>query len=570
MNNIGLLPFERNNYFKGKLLSAGSFEAEQKYYNDKRRLINRFAGGFGVVCGLDTVAVSDDKISVEAGVAIDGCGREIVVDTPNVIRLSALNGYDVNKSGGDYYLYMEYDEKLIDEVRLDRESNSESTFDKIGESFRLYLTDALPSSRNTHPNADSFYKHSAVIFKNEDVEIGLTVPKYIKAKEMFPIEVAVVPRDPAAELRVNFTIGLKCVRYGNESSIRVDIDTRAEKSSYGEYRQSFICSGMNIVNDMAEFSVASGELEIKTADQRYTSTEDITLRSEMTAEDPAECACDNCRTTLFNFVNNASEIDICLAKISFENYAITNISEFPFGHSYKTNTELAIENAVLRDRIYVLEKVLNTDERDMNGSLSEDSAVDISSGEAVIDLGIGGKAGKRFFSEEISHGLGLGNVQVTVGLKDESTDDECFIYGSQEIFDEKSIGIKAELAVRVNNDTGTFKIGLRLLESAAEYNAVVHWTAVRRRVNGSESDDRRIVIDNGAKTLGIRETAYFTVKYVNLPPSDIRWSVLSENGGSIDDNGCYTAPNHSGVFKIRATYVNDGTVTASAYIIVKP
>lgn len=568
MNNIGLLPFERNNYFKGKLLSAGSFEAEQRYFNDKRRLINRFAGGFGVVCGLDTVAVSDDKISVEAGIAIDGCGREIVADTSNIVRLSALNGYDVNKSDGDYYLYIEYAEKLADEVKLDNNGSSENAFDKVSENFGLYLTDT--PLRGEHANAGSYYKQSAVIFKNEDAEIRLTVPKYIKAKEMFPIDVTVVPRDPSAEFRVNFTVGLKCVRYGNESSIRADIDSRLEKTSSGEYTQRFVCGAMNIVNDMAEFSVAAGELEIKTDDKRYTNTEDVTIRSAMTADDPSECARDNCRTTLFNFVNNASEIDVCLAKISFENYAITKIVEFPFGHYYVTNTELAIENAVLRDRIYVLEKALNTSGHETKSSLGEESTADISSGEAVIDLGIGGKAGKRFFSEEISHGLGLGNVQVTVGLKDESSDDECFVYGSQEIFDERSAGIKAELAVRVNNDTGTFKIGLRLLESAAEYNAVVHWTAVRKRVNGSESADRRIVIDNGAKTLGIRESAYFTVKFINLPPSDIRWSVLSENGGSIDDNGRYTAPNHSGVFKIRATYVGDSTITASAYIVVKP
>lgn len=568
MNNIGLLPFERNNYFKGKLLSADSFEAEQKYHNDKRRLINRFAGGFGVVCGLDTVAVSDNKISVEAGIAIDGCGREIVVDTPNVKHLSSLNGYDINKSEGDYYLYIEYAEKLTDQVKLDGESGSGSAFDKVGESFGLYLADTPP--RGGHGDSSSYYKRGVVIFKNEDAEIRLTVPKFIKAKELFPLEVTVVPRDPAAEIRANFTINLKCVRYGNESSIRVDIDTRFEKSLFGEYTQRFICGGMNIVNDMAEFSVAAGEPEIKIGSGRYTSEEDITVKATMTADDPAECACDSCRTTLFNLVNNGSEIDVCLAKISFENYVITGIVEFPFGHYYKTNTELAIENAVLRDRISVLEAALNTPRSESRSSPNEDSAADISSGEAVIDLGIGGKAGKRFFSEEISHGLGLGNVQVTVGLKDESTDDECFVYGSQEIFDEKSDGIKAELAVRVNNDTGTFKIGLRLLESAAEYNAVVHWTAVRQRVTGGESLDRRIIIDNGAKTLGIRESTYFTVKFVNLPPSDIRWSVLTENGGSIDDNGCYTAPNHSGVFKIRATCVNDSTVTAAAYVVVKP
>lgn len=563
MNNIGLFPFERNNYFKGKRLSADSFEAEQKYYNDKRRMINRFAGGFGVVCGLDTIAVSDDKISVEAGIAIDGCGREIVVEAPQMKRLSALNGYDLNKSGGDYYLYIEYSERLTSEVKTNSEENA---FDKISESFELYLTDSPPAHNN------SYYKHSMVVFKNEDALIKVTVPKFIKAKEQFPLEVTVIPSDLTAEIRAGFTINLKCVRYGSSSSIRVEIDSRLEKSSLGGYTKSYVCSGMNIVSDMAEFSVASGEPEIKIGSGRYTSGEDLTIKSAMTADDPARCACDSLRTGLFNFVNNGSAIDVCLAKISFENYAITKIREFPFGHYYMTNTELAIENAALRDKITVLENLPGgSPEMETGTGTGENSSADISSGEAVINLGIGGKAGKRFFSEEISHGLGLGNVQVTVGLKDESTEDDCFVYGSQEIFDERSEGVKAELAVRVNNDTGTFKIGLRLLESAAEYNAVVHWTAVRQRAaNGGNSPDRRIVIDNGAKTLGIRESAYFTVKFVNLPPSDIRWSVLTENGGTIDDNGCYTAPNHSGVFKIRAAYVNDSAITAAAYVVVKP
>lgn len=567
MNNINLLPFERNNYFKGKRLSADSFETEQKYLNDKRRLINRFAGGFGVVCGLDTVAVSDDKISVEAGVAIDGCGREIVVDAPCVKRLSALNGYDINKSGGDYYLFIEYSEKLAAEVRLDGENDSGGAFDKVDEGFGLYLTDTPPRAGS---EGRSYYKQDAVIFRNEDAEIKLSVPKFIKAKERFPLEATVILRDPAAELRAGFTVNLKCVRFGSESSIRVEIDTRLERSSFGVYSRRFICGGMNIVNDMAEFSITAGEPEIKIGSNRYSVDEDITIKSTMTADDPAIFACDSCRVSLFNFVNSGAEIDVCLAKISFENYSVIGISEFPFGHYYKTNTELAIENAALRDRISVLESTADTSARESETGAGGDNTADVTSGEAVIDLGIGGKAGKRFFSEEISHGLGLGNVQVTVGLKDESTDDDCFVYGSQEIFGEKSDGVKAELAVRVNNDTGTFKIGLRLLESAAEYNAVVHWTAVRRRSNASESLDRRIVIDNGAKTLGIGESTYFTVKFVNLPPSDIRWSVLTENGGIIDDNGRYTAPNHSGVFKIRAAYVNDSTVTAAAYIVVKP
>lgn len=566
MNNIGLFPFERNNYFKGKRLSASAFESEQKYYNDKRRLMNRFAGGFGVVCGLDTVAVSDDKISVEAGLAVDGCGREIVVDAPQVKRLSALNGYDLNKSSGEYYLYIEYSERLSGEVDLDNADNGAAAYDIVSEGFDLYLADP------PQPHRASYYKNTAEIFRSGELAVSITVPKFIKAKDKFPLEVTVIPSDPKTEVRVSFTIGLKCVRYGSESIIQVDIDTRFEKSSLGEYSKSYVLSGMNIVNDMAEFTVAAGEPEIKIGSELCSSDEDIVLRSVMTSANPAGSACDSLRTSLFNYVSNGSEIDICLAKISFENYAITKIKEFPFGQFYMTNAELAIENAALRDRICVLESLSSGNSESGIGVNANDSgSADIASGEAVIDLGVGGKAGKRFFSEEISHGLGLGSVQVTVGLKDESSDDDCFVYGSQEIFDERSEGIKAELAVRVNNDTGTFRIGLRLLEAAAEYNAVVHWTAVRRRAeNGGEAADRRIVIDSGAKTLGIKESAYFTVKFVNLPPSDIRWSVLTENGGSIDDNGCYTAPNHSGVFKIRAVYVNDTSVTAAAYIVVKP
>lgn len=67
MKNLKSFPFERNRYFYGKLLSVEDFETEQKYFNDKRRTINRFLFGSGVVCGLGVVEVDDESISVERG-----------------------------------------------------------------------------------------------------------------------------------------------------------------------------------------------------------------------------------------------------------------------------------------------------------------------------------------------------------------------------------------------------------------------------------------------------------------------------------------------------------------------
>jgi hypothetical protein len=70
----------RNRYFYGKLLDVMHLEMEQEYFNSKRALLNRLVIGPGVVCGLD-VELTDDKKSVVVlpGVAIDRCGREIIV-----------------------------------------------------------------------------------------------------------------------------------------------------------------------------------------------------------------------------------------------------------------------------------------------------------------------------------------------------------------------------------------------------------------------------------------------------------------------------------------------------------
>jgi hypothetical protein len=72
--------FSRPRYFYGQLLDVRHFESEQEYFKRKLWMLNRMVSGFGVVCGLD-VQVGDDNHSVivTPGLALDKCGREIVV-----------------------------------------------------------------------------------------------------------------------------------------------------------------------------------------------------------------------------------------------------------------------------------------------------------------------------------------------------------------------------------------------------------------------------------------------------------------------------------------------------------
>ncbi|HYN44637.1 MAG TPA: hypothetical protein VER35_01430 [Candidatus Limnocylindrales bacterium] len=80
---------KRNNYYIGKLMTVRDFNAEQDYFNEKRWLINRMVHGWGVVCGLDIEPIEGeaDKVTVKPGLAIDCCGREILVCKPQEVSL---------------------------------------------------------------------------------------------------------------------------------------------------------------------------------------------------------------------------------------------------------------------------------------------------------------------------------------------------------------------------------------------------------------------------------------------------------------------------------------------------
>jgi hypothetical protein len=75
---------ERLNYFTGQFLAERDFRAEQGYHIGKGLQHNRYLHGWGTVCGLrvkqhPTPECRNRIIIIEPGLALDCCGREIVV-----------------------------------------------------------------------------------------------------------------------------------------------------------------------------------------------------------------------------------------------------------------------------------------------------------------------------------------------------------------------------------------------------------------------------------------------------------------------------------------------------------
>lgn len=139
-----LKAFERNRYFYGKLLTVRDFEVEQRYFIEKQRLINRLIHGSGVVCGLRVEQIGDTtKIRIHPGVALDCCGREIVVPTEKELDLKGL----VPSGVEEVYVLLKYDWCGKEPVpNVSDVSSCEETccYSRIMESYKIDISQEMP------------------------------------------------------------------------------------------------------------------------------------------------------------------------------------------------------------------------------------------------------------------------------------------------------------------------------------------------------------------------------------------------------------------------------------------
>ncbi len=148
--------FERNNYYYGKLMTVRDYFAEQCYFNEKRWLMNRMVHGWGVVCGLDvkrilkdpndpTKGYSDTKVKVTEGLAIDCCGREILVCEDQYIDLNPIKSEchqeKVRKEDlQNLVICLEYNECKSESINIKSgacDQKEKSQFNRIRDSFKI-------------------------------------------------------------------------------------------------------------------------------------------------------------------------------------------------------------------------------------------------------------------------------------------------------------------------------------------------------------------------------------------------------------------------------------------------
>ncbi len=578
LKNLSYLNFERNRYFYGKLLSVDDFETEQRYMNDKRRLINRLVHGTGVVCGMEVIQADDESVSVEMGLALDFAGREIVIQEPVTKKLSMLDGFsdyqEDDEANQNMYLCIAYDEKekeAVHSIAARQQAGRSEEYNKYAESYRLYLTSREPEESTL---VTGLYQSSRILYQGDGIVIRQTVPKYVETEKEF--EILVELEKGAQDKPVDFSLsyylnGIEPA--GQEKAEIIFREREFDKADYYAIRKKFRAKAVKEMKGFLETEPDSFRLQIGERDVRAQVKEKCSVRI-VSNDIRREISASYYRSAMENMMKNAFEQGIYLARLAVvragDTYLIDSLEPMPFGQYVFSNT---LADAM--ERLELLEHEKNElPGRSVSSSQTpaerEQPHYQIVSGEAVLDLGLGGVKGQKFFSEEIVHGLGIGPVTVALGLADGLGDSSCVVFGDGGVFAGENGSFSAKLAAKADPEKGSFVIGMECLEHTSERQVRICWTVLKDAKAARTAEDLEgLYIKPDMLNLGVRESYYFEAVLKGESESRITWGVKGKHGGTIDENGMYTAPGEPGIYEVTAQSMDYPELKASTFVMVR-
>lgn len=593
MNNTQIYPFERNRYYPRKRLSSADYTAEQDYFNNKRRFLNGLLYGSGVVCGLGVFSLDDLSVLVESGVAIDGMGREIVVESSDVKKLSSLAGFTELKSEF-VSLCLRYTEEPTHKVySIDQsDPNQEFQYNRIREGYELFLMDTedIPLEFTL----DKEFLTQGVLLSSDHYMISFAMPATVSRGRLVKGTVTIEKlTDEDVSLTYHGVLQVPAFMTEDESGeIAVDFtDVRlpmGKSITYDYWMQATDTSALE-TNIILKTGTAAGYEN----DKAIPVPANFTLKVLLSSQKPQQLVNREIGRMNLEMKNLGGQSDfIRLADIHLVRtdsaYIIENVEEAAAKH-YMT---APVQDMQRSDYMtyFVRELGLHTGGQKTSlpaegkAQVRTDSTHDgpqIATGTVEIPLDENARRGDICYSGEIVHGLGGGNVYVEVGYEfiheDETLGDnsKSTIYGNPDIFESSQrTVVHAETAVKVLNDKGSFVVGVRLLENVDYLFLTYRWVAIKFPGGGElglveDTKDMSISPETPTVRMGTKENHYFGVRFHNMEKCSVTYELTEPDSGEISADGVYTAPSKTGVYEIRIYCTDKRSVCTYAYAIVE-
>ena len=592
MKNNELFPFNRNRYYKGKMLTSADFAAEQQYMNNKRRFVNQMISGSGIVCGLNVISLDDLSIMVESGVALDATGREIVVENSVVKKLSTIEGFE-NLRTNQASLCIRYAEEENQPVYSvnHQEGQKEYEHNRIQESYELFLQDTeditLPFAMETE------FLTGGVLFENRDYQIRFRIPANICAAHYVKVEVEAekLSQDKAT---LYYESVFQTPALGNdqgEQELHILLENVTLEQGKKLVKEYWLLAQAEELQDTGIMQ-KSGTTRVMINGVEVSTGVNANWKINIVDEKPAELVAREAGKTSLEFrsMNGLSDC-IRLADLKLVRTESAYLIEAVEEKSVKEYVQ-TMRDAGLRQEYadYYRKKLpfYQAQDRPLPEALQREverpgvdyGKVRMETGIVEIPLGENARRGDICYSGEIMHGLGKGNVYVEVGYEALEEDrvlgknTKTTVYGDPSMFDENKAGVSAETAVKVLNDKGSFVVAIRLLQDVKQLVLTYRWVAIRYAEDDLQEEfeevgNRSIAAVTPTIVMGTKENYFFQVKYNNMKACSVSYELTEPGSGEITADGIYTAPAKEGVYEIRIYCTDKPLICTYAYAIVK-
>lgn len=595
MNNRKYFPFERNSYYFGKLLTARDFEAEQRYSNDKRRLGNRLGGANGIVAGLGVIRADDVSVVVQAGCAYDASGREIVVSETRVVKLSTIDGYS-ELTSSRAYLGISYQEQPADKVyaAMAQESAGEDCYNKIREEYRLMLMDEAQAARIERP-IDAYVTRQ-ILYSDGDAQVIQYVPRFVPLDSNLCIRVELLKTGPGTG-EYSFCYELNTPNFVNpDGGKKISVEANNVRLSGGEKKTLAytLTPETHIWGGGSEVAITASEFTIQKNGEVYHLKERFELLVKPVNAGLEEFYLQGYYSRAMDKqLEESYDERLWIARLDLirqnAQIILDSVSPPPYlQYSYNAQQLFMLRQL---ERYYpggmYLQAAGGKEPVQFPESfVTEPQGALRNTACGVFDLGIGLGHDQReaVFSNEIMHGLGKGPVYVEVGVEYINVDSpgeessEIFL-GDTSIFSKEDPRRREEriyqlsTAVKVLPERGTFVVGLRTGETTGLISLRIRWYAFRlnevdKQFKKVHDGQRYILINPDTIVLAPKGTAHISPVFINMPTEACKYRLLDAEGGSIDNNGVYTAPAKEGVYEIRVEAISDPTIFTHAFAIV--
>lgn len=591
MNDKQIFPFERNRYYVGKMLTSADFQAEQNYFNNKRRFVNNLMFGKGIVCGCSVFSLDDLSLLVESGVAVDGWGREIVIEKAVVKKLSAVEGFD--KLESNYAsLCLRYKEENVHSVyAIHKQNEEEYEHNRIAEGYELYLVDTAGIEKEFKLESEFLTKGN--LLKEEDYQIEIHMPATVCQGKYVKI-IITVEKLTGEEVELNYNAVLQVPAFTTEDGkheITIEFKNLLMKEKE-KIQKEYWLKVQDIENKDSNIILRSGTCSAKVGEQKVQLQNDFSMKVVVEDIAPRELVNREIGKMSLEIKNmNEEQGFIRLADLRLlrteSAYIIEDIIEKNVKRYIQTPAEEITRNEYLEyfskygKDISFWKNKAGQESGEPKDPKAPGNAPNIATGILEIPLGDRTRVGDTRYSGEILHGLGNGNVYVEIGhefLEEDrvhGANAKSTVYGNQKLFKRNSKGgASVETAIKVLNDKGSFIVAARLNESVSYLVLTYRWMAIKL-TNGNENalledyTDKRIVAETQTVILGTKESYYFNVKHYNMEQCSIAYELTESGSGEITSDGIYTAPNKEGVFEIRIYCTDMPIICTYAYAIVK-